>query len=315
MLLSSRGVSQPATALIYRRAYSEASKPPPIHDDNPKPTNPLLNPPASTRPPPLTLPQRGSFQSTPQYLFALGKGYLSFYKNGVKALWANWKLLRDKLERTPANDRPSLWMRPSTVPRSFSRADWVLLWRVRHDMARLPLFAVMLIVIGEWMAVVVLYVDAVVPYTCRIPRQLFKALEKTETRRKTAFEELDEKFPHGVLSPGITQNLARTHVLRSLNLTSRLWDRAGFFPPGIWSMRGQSRLVFLEGDDKNLVEDGGPTGLEYEELRIACAERGVDILGKSKTELSSWLGDWLRLTAAEDNTERRRRMAVLLLTR
>ncbi|CRK23539.1 hypothetical protein BN1723_018075, partial [Verticillium longisporum] len=40
--------------------------------------------------------------------------------------------------------------------------------------------------------------------------------------------------------------------------------------------------------------------------RIACAERGVDVLGK---------GDWLRLTADEDPADRRRRMTVLLTTR
>jgi AraC-like DNA-binding protein len=83
----------------------------------------------------------------------------------------------------------------------------------------------------------------------------------------------------------------------------------------MWQIKGRLRMAYLEGDDKNLVEDGGFIGLAPEELRIACAERGIDVLGKSSTELRDWLGDWLRLTAAEDIHERRRRMAVLLMTR
>lgn len=300
-----------ASARIFLQPLAAARR---IHNDNPKCTNPLLNPPASTRPPPLTLPQRGAHDSTPGYLFALSKGYLRFYKDGLRAVWTNWRLLREKLARTPRDDRPSLLM-PLDVPRTFSRADWVLLWRVRHDLVRLPVFGLLLILIGEWMALVVLYVDGLVPYTCRIPKQIFASLERAEARRKAAFEDLDAQHPHGVLSPRVTRATARAHVLRSLHLTSPLWDRAGFVPPGTWRLRGALRMAYLEGDDRNLVEDGGPMGLEYEELRIACAERGIDTLGKSKTELHGWLGDWLRLTAAEDMNERRRRMAVLLLTR
>ncbi|KAI9167628.1 Fatty acid-binding protein [Paramyrothecium foliicola] len=276
--------------------------------------NPLANPPASTRPPPLTLPLREACDSAPQYYFQLGKAYLRFYKDGLKSVWTNNKLLRDKLQKTPADDRPSVF-RPHYVPKTFSRADWVLFWRVKHDMLRLPFFGLMLLVIGEFTALVVIYADGVVPYTCRIPKQIYSGLEKAEQRRKTSFAELDERFPHGVLSPRMTPSIARTHVLRSLHLSGAMWDRLGFTPPGMWQIKGKLRMAFLEGDDKNLIEDGGLIGLEHEELRIACTERGIDTLGKSDTELRGWLGDWLRLTAAEDVEEKRRRMTVLLMTR
>lgn len=282
--------------------------------DAPPPKSPLLNPPASTRPPLLEVPQRSATDSTFQYLFQLGKGYLKFYKDGLKATLANRRLLKEKLGRTPADDRPSVF-KPHYVPKTFSRADWVLLWRVRHDMLRLPLFGLMLIVIGEFTALAVIYVDGVVPYTCRIPKQIYSGLQKAEQRRKLAFDELESQYPHGVLSPRISPAVARKHVLKSLHLSGTMWDRLGFTPPGMWQIKGRLRMAFLEGDDKNLIEDGGPMGLETEELRIACAERGIDVLGKSETDMRSWLGDWLRLTAAEDISERRRRMATLLLTR
>lgn len=296
-----------------RQAHSSRNTPS-SHRETRVTKSPLLNPPASTRPPLLDVPQRSTSDSTFQYLFQLGKGYLRFYKDGLKAVLANRRLLKEKLEKTPADDRPSIW-KPHYVPKTFSRADWVLLWRVRHDMLRLPLFGLMLLVIGEFTALAVIYVDGVVPFTCRIPKQQYSGLVKAEQRRRTAFDELETQFPHGVLSPRITRAVARKHVLRSLHLSGTMWDRLGFTPPGMWQIKGRLRMAFLEGDDKNLIEDGGPMGLETEELRIACAERGIDVMGKSETDLRSWLSDWLRLTAAEDISERRRRMATLLLTR
>lgn len=274
----------------------------------------LVNPPASTRPPPLTVPERSASASAAHYYFELGKGYLRFYKDGLKAVWANRRLLRDRLAQTPADDRPSL-LRAGHVPRSFSRGDWVLLWRVRHDVLRLPLFGLMLVAIGEFTALVVVYVDGVVPYTCRIPRQVAAGRARAEQRRRAAFDELEARFPHGALSARVTARVARAHVLRSLDLAGGVWDRLGFTPPGMWQVKGRLRMAFLDGDDGKLVDDGGPTQLEREELRIACAERGIDVVGRGDAELRGALGDWLRLTAAEDATERRRRRATLLLTR
>ncbi|KAM3505247.1 hypothetical protein MY11210_008050 [Beauveria gryllotalpidicola] len=275
----------------------------------------LLNPPASTRPPVLEAVQREAHGSTPAYLFYLGKSYLKFYKNGLKAVFANRRLLREKLAQTPVDDRPSLW-RPHAVPRSFSRADWVLLWRVRHDLLRLPCFGLLFIVCGEFSPLVVMLVDGIVPYTCRIPRQLRAGAEQAEARRRLAFRQLEAAHPHGVLGPNVTRGVARRHVLRSLHLSGAMWDRlGGVAPPGMWQVKGALRMAFLEGDDAKLVADGAPMGLEVDELRIACMERGIDVLGKSESEMRTWLGDWLRLTAAEDVTERRRRMTTLLMTR
>ncbi|PHH64127.1 hypothetical protein CDD81_5002 [Ophiocordyceps australis] len=276
--------------------------------------NPLVNPPASTRPPRLQSPDSNAFESRPKYYFQLAKAYLGFYKDGFKSVWTNRNLLRSKIARTPADDRPSL-MRLDYVPRSFSRADWVLLWRVRHDMLRLPLFGLVLLLFGELTPLVIIVVDGIVPYPCRIPRQIQKGIQRAEVRRHEAFNEMESRFPHGPLSSELTPQVARCHILRSLDLTSRIWDRVGFTPPGMWQVKGNIRMAFLMGDDINLVQDGGVTGLVPYELRIACSERGIDVLGKSCTELRLWLGDWLRLTASSSSQDKRRRMVTLMLTR
>lgn len=302
----------PITALSASRhaRFAHSSSPPRKAGEK----SPLLNPPPSTRPPVLATPDRSAYDSAPSYYFNLGKAYLKFYKDGLKAVFQNRRLLNEKLARTPADDLPSVW-KPHYVPKAFSRADWVLFWRVKHDMLRLPFFGLMLVVIGEFTALVVLYVDGVVPYTCRIPKQVGNNLQQAQERRRLAFNELDARHPQGVLSTSLNAGIARNHVLRSLHISGNMWDKLGFVPPGMWQIKGNLRMAFLEGDDKNLVEDGGVMGLEADELRIACTERGIDVLGRSDNDLRKWLGDWLRLTAAEDVTERRQRMTTLLLTR
>ncbi|KAF4591897.1 LETM1-like protein [Ophiocordyceps camponoti-floridani] len=273
------------------------------------------NPPESTLPPPLEVASRDECESKMHYLIQLGKGYVRFYKNGIKAIWTNRKLLRKKLDRMPGSERPSILFPPWDVPATFTRADWVLLWRVRHDLMRLPIFGLMLLIIGEFTALVVIYVDRVVPYTCRIPKQARNAVERSENRRRDAFRQLQVRYRNGALSPDMTPAVARRHILRSLDIAGNMWDRLGFIPPGMWQVKGQSRMKFLEGDDQCLVDEGDSLELSAVELSTACRERGIDTLGKKDSELKALLSQWLRLTRADNPAERRRRMAVLMLTR
>ncbi|KAM0247895.1 hypothetical protein ACHAQJ_009665 [Trichoderma viride] len=274
--------------------------------------NAALNPPASTRPPPLQAVEAQS--SKIKYYFKLGKAYVIFFKDGVKAIITNRRLLNEKVKSLPSGERPSVF-KPHYIPDAFSRADWVLLWRTRHDLIRLPLFALFFIIAEDLTPILVIFLPGILPYTCRFPRLLNITLEKAERRRKAAFDELESQYPQGALSPGITRTVAHRHLLRSLDLSGRMWDRLGFTPPGMWAIKGRLRMTFLEIDDQRLLDGGGPLGLDVEELRIACSDRGINILGKSEMELKTRLGDWLRLTAAKDLGERRRRMATLMLTR
>jgi hypothetical protein len=291
-----------------------------VHDDASSavaaPENSLLNPPPTARPPPLTVPQRERYDSTIKYLSELGKRYVVFYKDGLKSVLANRRLMRDKMQRTPPDDRPSI-LRPGVVPRTFSRADWVLLWRVRHDMALFPLFGLLALISSELTPFIVAIFDRVVPYPCRIPSQVLHARERAENRRRLAFDQLESRHPEGVTGPAttVTRAAARAHVLRTLYISGDVWEYLSVLPPGMWATKGRLRMAFIEGDDANIIRDGGVVGLNVDELRIACETRGINVLGRSETELRGWLGDWLRLTAAQTETERRRRMLVLLLTR
>jgi hypothetical protein len=267
-----------------------------------------VNAPASTRPPPLALPARDPEASAISYYFQLGKAYVAFYKSGLKAVLTNRTLKRELLERTPQAERPSV-LRPYQIPSSFSRADWVLIWRVRHDLLRLPMFGLVLLVCGEFTPLVVIFVDGVVPYTCRLPRQIGASMEKAEVRRANSFQQLGYQESSG---QKLSRRTARAHVLRSLHLVGNIWDRVGWVPSILWHVKGTLRMAFLEGDDRLLLKAGGVSRLEPEEVKIACAERGIGVLGRKDGELRQLLGDWLRLTAADELEERRKRMTVLL---
>ncbi|KAI8154251.1 hypothetical protein K4K49_011626 [Colletotrichum sp. SAR 10_70] len=279
--------------------------------------NPKLNPIATSRPAPLELPERQPDQSKFSHLFAQAKTYINFYKGGLRAVFANRRHIQDviasKKQSVPGFREPSVFS-PGLVPKGFSRADWVLLWRVRHDILRVPLFGVVLLICGEFTPLIVIFVDGVVPYTCRLPRQLAASFAQAEERRHKSFEDFERAAPEGVVK-GNVKGAAQKHVLRSLHLPGMMWDKIGFIPPGMWASKGRLRMAFLEGDDRLLLRDGDVAGLEEQEVRIACTERGIDCAGRSDKDLRKLLDQWLRLVDAEETVERRKRMTVLLTTK
>ncbi|TDZ26881.1 hypothetical protein Cob_v000259 [Colletotrichum orbiculare MAFF 240422] len=286
------------------------------------PTADLVNPIASSRPAPLDLPERQPSQSKFSHLLAQAKTYIKFYKGGLSAVFANRREIQAVIASKSAASsdfRPPSVFRPGLVPAGFTRADWVLLWRVRHDILRVPLFGLVLLVCGEFTPLIVIFVDGVVPYTCRLPRQLDSSFTQAEERRRAAFADFERAAPQGVAAasppPGAVASAARKHVLRSLHLPGMMWDKIGFVPPGMWATKGRLRLAFLEGDDQLLLRDGGAAALEGQEARIACAERGIDCAGRTDDELRRLLDRWLELTDARTSGERRKRLTVLLTTR
>ncbi|KAK3400557.1 hypothetical protein B0T20DRAFT_348916 [Sordaria brevicollis] len=154
-----------------------------------------VNPPYTTRPPPLNLPERQPDASTFSHLFATGKAYLTFYKTGLRQVITNYKVLRAVgnggegpigRSENPATD-------PNAIDgylRFRTRGALQLYNRVKHDLQKLPIFALLLLITGEFTPFVVLAVPTIVPYTCRIPKQVDKILRKVEDRRAQAQESL-----------------------------------------------------------------------------------------------------------------------------
>nr|POE92388.1 hypothetical protein CFP56_69635 [Quercus suber] len=281
-----------------------------------------VNPPLSTRPPPLELPQRGKEQNIFRYLYLLGRAYGTFYKNGVKAVWYNRKaarLLRSLIEKRvrqyvgQANSSGKTIMRPSQlVPTAASwnlvtRAESEILARNSRDLNKLPTFAILVAVCGEWLPLIVPFIPSVVPGTCVIPLQ-------TEDMRKAAEERRRTSFRKGISIPAIEHirrlDMVKTdreqdvftllqhdqllHLSTTLGLHRRLWDRVNIKPP-MAMLRAilAQRMEYLTQDDNLLLRHGGVGGLSSEELNYACELRGVDVLHRSDEVLRAIMTSWL----------------------
>ncbi|TID14319.1 hypothetical protein E6O75_ATG09398 [Venturia nashicola] len=277
----------------------------------------------TTLPAPLDVPEREKGQGKFSYAFKAGKAYLGFYKTGIKNIYSNWKVAREiggKLERgmTPRLP-PGDGMRGGggkafvkgggdNVYTDFllTRAELQFLRRSRHDMSRVPLFALLFVVFGEWLPLIVVFFTPVVPYTCRIPRQVEKTRRALEEMRRKSFRgEIDGYVPtptrRGTDGQAI-QNLddcekgQLMHISRSLGLHFRLWDfTKGIIPgSGILKYRIRKHLEYLAQDDALLLRDGGVAKLNQEEVLLACEQRGIDVLGRREDYLRDTLERWMK---------------------
>lgn len=275
------------------------------------------NPPHTTRPPPLTLPERKPDASTFSYLLATGKAYLAFYKTGLRYLFANTKLVRAMDANSDTTD--------AVKAGHATRSDLLLRRRWGHDMRRLPLFGLLLLICGEFTPFVVLVFPHVVPYPCRIPKQVEQLRRKVEVRRQDAFKAYEETAAAAVLEAPAQDPRAKaaTDVLisRSLGLVAPFWDRIGLLSaaPGLAHRAVERRLAFLIEDDTLLRQAGGVPALEPEEVLLAGADRGLDVLGQDEGRLREELVRWLQLTRLQsadgENAHVHQQMLTLLTKR
>lgn len=176
-----------------------------------------MNPPLSTLPPPLTFPERKPDTSTPVYWYHIGRSYGKFYIAGVKATYANYKKakgLRKAIRASnadPVNNitgaddegaayppRRMLGLLPPPLlldievfmrREGLTRSQLQLLVREREDVKKLPLFAVLVALFGEWLPLIVPFIPGRVPRTCRIPKQVAGMRKAIEERRKETFRQ------------------------------------------------------------------------------------------------------------------------------
>ncbi|MCJ1310060.1 hypothetical protein MMC25_003721 [Agyrium rufum] len=216
---------------------------------------------------------------------------------------------------------------PSTALHAglLTRAEYQLLRRSRRDIAKIPLFALILAVCGEFTPLVVLFLglNGVVPVTCRVPAQERKVLEQAEERRTASFRAgttVDDDGPVvGKGADGTMDEVLRgldrpilLHIGRSLGLYSGVWDRLESalggsvgIPTGVLRKRVGYTLSYLADDDAGIRKFGGVDALSADEARIASEERGLDTLGKGEDEVRRCLGKWLALTRERERERER----------
>ncbi|EEQ90268.1 hypothetical protein RJZ56_005001 [Blastomyces dermatitidis] len=160
-----------------------------------------LNPPLSTLPAPLSLPEKDPSANKAKYYFALGKAYLSFYKTGLKNVYYNYRAalpLRSRLGLSlllPTSPPPTVYavkhINNAAMLRMYakkvSRSEFQLIRRAAYDVRRMIPFSLILLLCGEMTPFVVLALGSVVtPFTCRVPRQVEKERVKACLRKEKA---------------------------------------------------------------------------------------------------------------------------------
>jgi hypothetical protein len=256
-----------------------------------------VNGPISTLPAPLETPERQPGQSFfPSYAFALGKSYLKFYKNGLKAIYTNFLACRPIQAKLDNKYNGSL---AKAIDAGFlDRSSFQLLTRSWFDVKRIPLFALVFLICGEFTPLVVIAVTSVVPYTCRIPKQIESDRKTLEKRRAISFRNLTTVLPKNNAGVVDLVRMQLLHINWSLGLSSSAWDWLGGRLPGLPTpflrRKVRRRVQYLEWDDKLIRRDGGIEGMSIEEVRMALIERGVDVLEKSESQLRAALKAWMR---------------------
>ncbi|KAK4111554.1 hypothetical protein N656DRAFT_780258 [Canariomyces notabilis] len=299
------------------------------------------NPPPTTRPPALTLPTKEDggnpdLRKRFTHAFETGKAYLTFYKTGLKHILTNRRLLYPSRSPSSSSESES----PPPPPRPGTRAHLHLRLRWKHDVRRLPLFALLLLVCGEFTPLVVLAVPRIVPLPCRIPNQIEKLLRQDEeARRRGRAEAAAAAAAADVTTPESdrgSSGIGSSSSSSSSNGNSGEWYLKGqhvralarvlgvhsaalsqWLLPESWVAAAvRRRLHFLAVDDALLLQAGGEPALVKDEVRLACADRGIAVLGRSEGELRRALSGWLRLTTnamAEGESKERERVTVRLL--
>jgi hypothetical protein len=151
---------------------------------------------------------------------------------------------------------------------------------------------------------VVIALSSVVPWTCRIPKQIASDRGKLEKRRGISFRNLTAPPPASNPSTPLNiSSLSRQqliHISWSLGLSSSVWDYLGGQYPGLpnFILQRKVRHVvdYIGMDDALILEagNGGLKDMDIEEVRMALVERGVDVLGKKEGQLRGDLTAWLR---------------------
>ncbi|RDW73787.1 hypothetical protein BP5796_07229 [Coleophoma crateriformis] len=287
--------SRHASTTSLRNPSKQATKP------SPSSQHPTLasriNGPPSTLPAPLDLPQRQPGESFfPKYGLKLGKAYLAFYKAGVRNIWGNYKAA--KLVQSTLNSKYDGSLQKAVEAGALSRHDFQLLTRNWFDVKRVPVFALLFMICGEFTPLVVIIVSSVVPWTCRIPKQIEGDRRKLEMRRAISFRNLVASPPTEKGTEGLERQQL-IHISWSLGLSSSAWDWLGGQYPGLptFMLRKKvaKRVEYLEMDDR-LIGSSGAQEMTPEELTIALVERGVDVMGKSEKDLKALLVSWQKST-------------------
>lgn len=206
-----------------------------------------VNPPPSTRPADLNLPDPASPSTAAadklKRYVAMGRAYLSFYKTGLKNVYHNYRAsvpIRRSLGLPPylpispppapspnsTQDKKSAAFRKAIESVQLSRSSFQLVRRAAYDVRRMIPFTLILIVCGEMTPLAVLaFGNAVTPFTCRVPRQIEKNRIQWMGRKRAALV-AQQAATDGSITPPATGSDQELDLLVKVYTNSEWIERA-----------------------------------------------------------------------------------------
>jgi len=276
-----------------------------------------INPSLSTLPPPLSLPTRDPDSSAIAYWFRVGRAYGRFYTTGVKQTYRNYKKakqLRARISRSKAlnisqghnaKDYPrrrflrlfpppmlvdiETFMRKESLARSepqLLRSEFQLLAREREDVKKLPLFALLVAVFGEWLPFLVPFIPGRVPRTCRIPKQVSGMRIALEEGRK-------ESFRKGVWPPGES---VPDDIRARLDKVQEIESKVGYMQWRVKALPKEMKATNSMAKTKEEEEN-----FKQEQLKFEATEDEIDDVAALRWQPSNWLA--VAMTEAMDRRQ------------
>ncbi|KAI9373245.1 hypothetical protein BJX61DRAFT_396455 [Aspergillus egyptiacus] len=288
-----------------------------------------INPPPSTRPAALALPdpvQPDSPASTRfQRYIALGRAYISFYKTGLKNVYHNYRAslpIRRSLgvhSYLPTSPPLHSFLNDNGELRT-TRSTFQLLNRAAYDVRRMIPFTLILIICGELTPLaVLLFGNAVTPRTCRVPRQLEKYREQRVKAKLAALRDHALAESGSVSAPGVgsseeqeillrfagpewVRGASAAGVLRACAVfgLAKSHERPGWMVGVLYRRRLMKYVEYLGVDDAMMRMNGGVSAMDAAEVRSAVEERGgVGVTEEmdgwdAEREQRRWLEKWLQ---------------------
>ncbi|CAG8470186.1 2843_t:CDS:2 [Paraglomus occultum] len=228
--------------------------------------------------------------------FARAKEMAIFYKNGIKQLFANYRLSA-ALVRKFRKEFSDL-----------NRREIQLIRTTRRDMKRLLPFGLMLIIIPEAIPFVIYFAPGLIPSTCILPAQLEKRRRKIHETRQAIYDKMLAISDGGIarrdfqdissvvrLSRQIGDKLYFAKFPRQLLVDfCRFMGLSRFGTKKMLKRRLENHLDYLFGDDMLIAKEGIKT-LTLDELRQASEERGIKSIDVPDNHLRLALKHWITL--------------------
>ncbi|KAJ2227007.1 hypothetical protein EV180_002664 [Coemansia sp. RSA 518] len=228
-------------------------------------------------------------------------GFMSFYKEGIKALWANRTQYRS-IKQQIRNDE------------EISRAEFQIYTRYPNDRLRMIPFAVLVVLAPELIYLIVLLMPGFCPSTCMTYRAMTKGARRHDKlKQKLHLQALSRIRNAGLSTSDFVDEAALTKAVQagnsvfSLDQMSRtnlalMYRFFGIGPlsmvlPTSWLRTSvQRRLEYIRTDDALLGSEQLISGLGLVELFRACQERGIPAADLPEYQLRLALYNWVRLS-------------------